>query len=108
MRREDQERDGVEAEVIYGIIGISRGFFGSKGITDPDLLADVYRAYNQYIAVPEPNQIIRNTSGQKVALVTESFDLERGDEKGREEVLYARTSRQVGTVPVVCGLCRRG
>jgi uncharacterized protein len=50
QRREDQERDGVEAEVIYGIIGISRGFFGSKGITDPDLLADVYRAYNQYIA----------------------------------------------------------
>jgi len=50
QRREDQERDGVEAEVIYGIIGISRGFFGSKGITDPALLADVYRAYNQYIA----------------------------------------------------------
>jgi len=50
VRREDQERDGVEAEVIYGIIGISRGFFGSNGITDPALLADVYRAYNQYIA----------------------------------------------------------
>lgn len=50
QRREDQERDGVEAEVIYGIIGISRGFFGSKGITDPALLADVYRAYNAYIA----------------------------------------------------------
>src|SRR3989475_11682893 len=26
-RREDQARDGVEAEVIYGIIGISRGLF---------------------------------------------------------------------------------
>jgi predicted TIM-barrel fold metal-dependent hydrolase len=50
QRREDQDRDGVEAEVIYGIIGISRGFFGSKGITDPALLADVYRAYNEYIA----------------------------------------------------------
>jgi predicted TIM-barrel fold metal-dependent hydrolase len=50
QRREDQERDGVEAEVIYGIIGISRGFFGSKGITDPGLLSDVYGAYNRYIA----------------------------------------------------------
>jgi predicted TIM-barrel fold metal-dependent hydrolase len=50
QRREDQERDGVEAEVIYGIIGISRGFFGSKGITDPRLLSDVYAAYNRYIA----------------------------------------------------------
>jgi predicted TIM-barrel fold metal-dependent hydrolase len=50
QRREDQERDGVEAEVIYGIIGISRGFFGSQGITEPALLADVYRAYNEYIA----------------------------------------------------------
>jgi predicted TIM-barrel fold metal-dependent hydrolase len=50
QRREDQERDGVEAEIIYGIIGISRGLFGSKGITDPDLLAAVYRAYNGWIA----------------------------------------------------------
>lgn len=50
QRREDQERDGVEAEIIYGIIGISRGFFGSKGITDPQLLSDVYAAYNRYIA----------------------------------------------------------
>ncbi len=50
QRREDQERDGVEAEVIYGIIGISKGFFGSKGITDPGLLSDVYSAYNRYIA----------------------------------------------------------
>jgi predicted TIM-barrel fold metal-dependent hydrolase len=49
-RREDQERDGVEAEVIYGIIGISRGVFGRKGISDPALLADVYHAYNQYVA----------------------------------------------------------
>jgi uncharacterized protein len=50
QRREDQDRDGVEAEIIYGIIGISRGFFGSKGITDPRLLSDVYAAYNRYIA----------------------------------------------------------
>ncbi len=50
QRRADQERDGVEAEVIYGIIGISRGLFGTRGITDPELLTVVYRAYNEYIA----------------------------------------------------------
>ena len=49
-RREDQERDGVEAEVIYGIIGISRGVFTNQGISDPETLAAVYHAYNQYIA----------------------------------------------------------
>ncbi len=50
QRREDQERDGVEAEVIYGIIGISRGLFTNKGIADPALLTAVYRAYNEYVA----------------------------------------------------------
>ena len=50
QRREDQERDGVEAEIIYGIIGISRGIMGNKGVGDPALLAGVYHAYNQYIA----------------------------------------------------------
>jgi predicted TIM-barrel fold metal-dependent hydrolase len=50
QRREDQERDGVEAEIIYGIIGISRGIMGNKGLGDPALLAGVYHAYNQYIA----------------------------------------------------------
>ncbi len=50
LRRRDQERDGVAAEVIYGIIGISHGLYGSKGITDPEFLTAVYRAYNEYIA----------------------------------------------------------
>ena len=50
QRREDQERDGVQAEIIYGIIGISRGLFTGKGLSDPELLAGVYRAYNEYIA----------------------------------------------------------
>jgi uncharacterized protein len=49
-RREDQERDGVEAEVIYGIIGISRGLFTHAGISDHEMLTAVYHAYNQYIA----------------------------------------------------------
>jgi predicted TIM-barrel fold metal-dependent hydrolase len=50
QRREDQDRDGVEAEVIYGIIGISRGLFSSQGIADHETLTAVYRAYNEYIA----------------------------------------------------------
>ena len=49
-RRQDQERDGVEAEIIYGIIGISRGLFTHSGIADHETLAAVYRAYNDYIA----------------------------------------------------------
>lgn len=50
QRREDQDRDGVEAEIIYGIIGISRGLFSHQGIADHETLTAVYRAYNQYIA----------------------------------------------------------
>ena len=50
QRRADQERDGVEAEVIYGILGVSRGLLGGVGLTDPALLAAVYRAYNEYVA----------------------------------------------------------
>jgi predicted TIM-barrel fold metal-dependent hydrolase len=46
----DQERDGVAAEVIYGIIGITRDIPPYKGIKDPELLTAVYHAYNQYIA----------------------------------------------------------
>ena len=49
-RCQDQERDGVEAEVIYGIIGISRGLFTHAGIADHETLAAVYRAYNDYVA----------------------------------------------------------
>src|SRR5215468_3280457 len=44
------KRDGIEAEVIYGILGISRGLLGGVGLTDHELLAAVYHAYNQYIA----------------------------------------------------------
>ncbi len=50
QRREDQERDGVEAEIIYGIIGISRGLFSHSGIADHETLTAVYRAYNEYVA----------------------------------------------------------
>jgi uncharacterized protein len=50
QRREDQERDGVEAEVIYGIIGISRGLFSNQGVGDSETLAAIYGAYNDYVA----------------------------------------------------------
>ncbi len=50
QRRQDQERDGVDAEIIYGIIGISRGLFTSQGIADHETLTAVYRAYNDWIA----------------------------------------------------------
>src|SRR5436309_3287478 len=41
QRRIDQERDGVEAEIIYGILGISRGLLGGTGLTDPDQLDEI-------------------------------------------------------------------
>ncbi len=50
QRRADQERDGIEAEIIYGILGISRGLFGGRGISDHALLSAVYHAYNDYVA----------------------------------------------------------
>src|SRR5437016_2004680 len=49
-RRADQERDGIDAEIIYGILGISRGLLGGKGIGEHALLSAVYHAYNQSIA----------------------------------------------------------
>jgi predicted TIM-barrel fold metal-dependent hydrolase len=50
LRRQDQERDGVAAEVMYGILGISKGILGGHGITDPELMGVVYHAYNEFIA----------------------------------------------------------
>lgn len=50
QRRTDQDRDGIEAEIIYGILGISRGLSGRRGIGDHALLAAVYHGYNEYIA----------------------------------------------------------
>lgn len=50
QRREDQERDGVEAEIIYGILGVSRGLLTYEGIHDHETLTAVYRAYNAFIA----------------------------------------------------------
>ncbi len=50
LRRLDQERDGVVAEVMYGILGLSKGLSGGSGLSDPELVAVVYHAYNDFIA----------------------------------------------------------
>ena len=50
LRRQDQERDGIAAEVMYGILGLSKGVMGGHGLSDPELVSVVYHAYNDYIA----------------------------------------------------------
>ena len=50
QRMEDMQRDGVEGEVIYGIIAISKSRQNNTGIADRELLAAVYHAYNDFVA----------------------------------------------------------
>ena len=50
QRQEDMRRDGLEGEVIYGIIGITKGRHTGGGMRDPELVAAVYHAYNKFIA----------------------------------------------------------
>ena len=50
QRWEDMQRDGVEAEIIYGIIAISKGRHNNTGVQNRELLADIYHAYNDFIA----------------------------------------------------------
>lgn len=44
MRKADQVRDGIDTEVIYGIIGTDRSF------ADNEALAVTFRAYNDWVA----------------------------------------------------------
>ena len=44
LRMEDQDKDGVDAEVIYGIFRLQ------LYVTDMDLIAGCFAAYNEYIA----------------------------------------------------------
>lgn len=44
MRKADQERDGIEAEVIYGILEADRSF------EDRDALTMTYKAYNDWVS----------------------------------------------------------
>ena len=44
LRLKDQERDGVQAEVLYGILGTS------DRLQDPEAAAEVMRIYNEWLA----------------------------------------------------------
>ena len=44
LRLQDQDRDGLQAEVLYGILGV-----GAK-VKDPAVAAEVFRIYNDWLA----------------------------------------------------------
>jgi uncharacterized protein len=44
LRLKDQERDGVQAEVLYGILGATRR------LNDPDAAVELVRIYNEWLA----------------------------------------------------------
>ena len=51
LRIRDQELDGVQAEVIYGVLGVASGFSDAEGrISDPEVVTAVYDIYNAWIA----------------------------------------------------------
>ena len=51
LRIMDQEVDGIQAEVIYGILGVASGFSDAgDGISDPEVVMAVYDIYNVWIA----------------------------------------------------------
>jgi len=51
LRIIDQDVDGIQAEVVYGILGVASGFSDAEGgISDPELLMAVYDIYNVWIA----------------------------------------------------------
>src|SRR4030095_5437146 len=44
LRVKDQDRDGVQAEVLYGVLG------ASSRLNDPDAAVEVMRVYNEWLA----------------------------------------------------------
>ncbi len=50
LRIKDQDIDGVDAEVIYGVLGIGGGGFSGPGFKDPEITATIYDVYNEWIA----------------------------------------------------------
>jgi uncharacterized protein len=44
LRLKDQELDGIQAEVLYGILGVG------VRLKDPDLVTAIYRIYNDWVA----------------------------------------------------------
>ena len=63
LRMRDQETDGVEGEVIYGILGVAEGFGSARdhagngndpkqlsGVNDPEVVGAIYEIYNEWVA----------------------------------------------------------
>ena len=51
LRLQDQDIDGIQGEVIYGILAVASGFSsGGGGISDSEVLTTVYDIYNEWAA----------------------------------------------------------
>ena len=50
LRIKDQDIDGVDAEVMYGILGIGGGDLFGAGPKDGEVLATIYSIYNEWVA----------------------------------------------------------
>lgn len=51
LRLKDQDVDRIQAEVIYGILGVATGFSDAEGgISSPEVVTEVYNIYNVWIA----------------------------------------------------------
>ncbi len=53
LRIKDQDLDGIQGEVIYGILGLGGGFNsleGTYGVTDAERTVVIYDAYNQWLS----------------------------------------------------------
>ena len=51
LRKQDLEVDGLQGEVIYGILGFAAGFSdGKSGTLSPEVITAVYDIYNTWIA----------------------------------------------------------
>ncbi len=50
LRVKDQDIDGVDAEVMYGILGIGGGGFSGPGFKDDEVTTAIYDAYNEWVA----------------------------------------------------------
>lgn len=62
LRVKDQDIDGINAEVIYGILGIAGGMSVTPG-TEAETLTATYDIYNEYVA-----GLIRGYEGRMAAL----------------------------------------
>ena len=50
LRIKDQDIDGVDAEVVYGILGIGGGGFSGPGFRNFEVTTAIYDVYNEWVA----------------------------------------------------------